>query len=226
LAAAAVVAVTAATLFAPTPAYADRTITLTFVRHAESAANAAGVIDTAIPGPPLSDNGYQQADAAANKLKADGYDGIYASEMVRTQQTAAPLAATVDKQIHVLPGLNEISAGVFEGQPMDDIEQLLAAPMAWLRGDRTARIPGSVDGNEFDTAFDSAVEAIYSSGHARPVAFSHVLTIMLGVLMNVVNPDNSLMKNPGLPNLGSIAIVGSPQKGWRLTSWNGKSLVS
>ena len=221
---AAVVAVTA-TLFAPIPAFADRTITLTFVRHAESEANAAGVIDTAIPGPPLSDKGYQQADAAANKLKADGYDAIYASEMVRTQQTAAPLARSLNQRPEILPGLDEINAGVFEGQPMANVDQLLAAPMAWLQGDRTARIPGSVDGNEFDAAFDSAVATIYNSGHATPVAFSHLLTIMLGVLMNVHNADNSLFTNPGLPNLARIVIVGSPQNGWRLTSWNGKSLV-
>ena len=57
--------VATAALFAPATAHADRTITLTFVRHAESEANAAGVIDTALPGPRLSDTGYQQAGAAA-----------------------------------------------------------------------------------------------------------------------------------------------------------------
>jgi broad specificity phosphatase PhoE len=225
LTAAAVAAVLAA-LFVPATAHADRTITLTFIRHAESTANAAGSIDTTIPGPPLSDKGFQQADAAAHLLKADGYDAIYASEMVRSQQTAAPLATALDKQTAVLAGLDEISAGVFEGQPMTNIDQLLAAPMAWLNGDRSARIPGSVDGNEFDAAFDSAVATIYKSGHATPVAFSHLLTIMLGVLMNVINPDNSLFNNPGLPNLSRVVITGSPQKGWRLTSWSGKPLVS
>jgi broad specificity phosphatase PhoE len=175
----------AAALVTPIPAHADRTITLTFIRHAESEANAASVIDTAIPGPPLSDKGIQQAEAAANILKADGYDAIYASDMVRSQLTAAPLAVALEQRIDILPGLNEINAGAFEGQSMANIDQLLAAPRAWLQGDRSARIPGSVDGNEFDAAFDRAVATISGSGHVMPVAFSHLLTIMLGVLMNV-----------------------------------------
>ncbi len=70
----------------------DRTITLTFIRHAESEANAAGVIDTSVPGPSLTEAGEQQATATANRLKSNGYDGVYASDMVRTQQTAAPMA--------------------------------------------------------------------------------------------------------------------------------------
>jgi hypothetical protein len=37
---------------------------------------------------------------------------------------------------------------------------------------RKVRIPGSIDGNEFDARFDDAVDAIYRSGHQRPVAYS------------------------------------------------------
>ncbi len=36
-------------------------ITLTLVRHAQSAANAAGVIDTSVPGPEISSRGWCQA---------------------------------------------------------------------------------------------------------------------------------------------------------------------
>ena len=55
----------------------------------------------------------------ANRLKGNGYDGIYASEMVRTQQTAAPMSKALGEPVNVLPGLNEISAGWFNGEPMD-----------------------------------------------------------------------------------------------------------
>lgn len=33
------------------PAWAAQSITLTWVRHAQSTANAAGIIDTTVPGP-------------------------------------------------------------------------------------------------------------------------------------------------------------------------------
>ena len=37
------------------------TVVLTFVRHAQSAANAAEVIDTSVPGPDITALGYGQA---------------------------------------------------------------------------------------------------------------------------------------------------------------------
>ena len=74
------------------PPPTQRTITLTFIRHGESQGNADGVIDTSIPGPSLTATGEQQAAALANRLEGNRYDGIYASQMVRTQQTAAPMS--------------------------------------------------------------------------------------------------------------------------------------
>ena len=69
-----------------------RTMTLTFVRHAQSEANAADVASTAVPGPPLTPLGLEQADKLANELAANRYDGVYVSAMLRSQQTAAPTA--------------------------------------------------------------------------------------------------------------------------------------
>ncbi|HZQ32081.1 MAG TPA: histidine phosphatase family protein [Mycobacterium sp.] len=216
---------TAATvaLFAPATAHADHTITLTFVRHAESAGNASGVIDTSVPGPDLSPQGEQQAESVAQSLGANGYDGIYASTMVRTQETAAPLSKELSEPVTVLPGLREIEAGDYEGKPEADAAQYLNAPMAWLKGDRDARIPGSINGNEFDARFDDAVEKIYDSGEVKPVAFSHSAAIMFWVLMNVKNRDMSLL-NDWLPNTGHVVVVGSPRQGWTLTDWDGKQI--
>ena len=49
----------------------ERTITLTFIRHAESDANASGIIDTSVPGPSLTPTGQQQA-AAVQRMYASG----------------------------------------------------------------------------------------------------------------------------------------------------------
>lgn len=66
---------------------------------------------------------------------------MYASEMVRTQ-TAAPVAKALGEQVTVLPGLNEISAGWFEGVAVADTSgTFLLGPEAWLKGDRRFGIP-------------------------------------------------------------------------------------
>ena len=69
-------------------------ITIDFVRHGQSVDNADGILGTAPPGVLLTDLGQQQADHVAPLIRAtfpDGIDGIYASDLVRTQETARPL---------------------------------------------------------------------------------------------------------------------------------------
>jgi broad specificity phosphatase PhoE len=202
-------------------AVGPRTITLTLVRHAQSAGNASGLIDTSVPGPELTPKGWCQATDVAPQLAPNHYDGIYASTMIRTQETATPTSQMLGEPVAVLPGLREIEAGQYEGTPEANIAQtFFAAPQRWLRGDRNARIPGSVDGNEFEARFTEAVQRIYDSGQQNPVAFSHSAAIMMWVLMTVRNPDLSLLSTKPLPNVGHVVLTGNPSDGWTLTEWD------
>ena len=199
------------------------TIILTFIRHAQSAANAAGVIDTSVPGPDITAVGYGQAVAVASQLSTNRYDGIYASTMVRTQETAAPLSQALSEPVTVLSGLREIEAGQNEGLPEANAAQY-PAPGAWLHGNRTARIPGSINGDEFESRFNEAVKTIYDSGETNPVAFSHGEAIKFWVLMNVKNPDMAQLANDTLPNTAHVVVTGNPTDGWTLADWNGMAV--
>jgi broad specificity phosphatase PhoE len=199
-----------------------RDITLTFIRHAESEANAAEIASTTVPGPPLTPVGQEQAAALADRLSGEGFDGIYASQMVRTQQSAAPLSKALGEQVTVLPGLNEIPAGWFEGIPVADTSgTFLLGPQAWLRGDRRFGIPGSEDGDEFNGAFTNAVQKIYESGDDKPIAFSSGLAVMMWTLMNARNGKQNLLTDHPLPNTGRVVLTGNPTMGWTLVSWDG-----
>lgn len=204
------------------PAAKERSVTLTFIRHAESEANAAEVAATTVPGPPLTPLGQEQAATLADKLAGDKFDGVYASQMVRTQQTAAPTAKALGEQVTVLPGLNEISAGWFEGVPVSETSgTFLLGPEGWLRGDRRYGIPGSVDGNQFNQAFSAAVQKIYDSGENKPVAFSSGLAIMMWTLLNSRNGRTNLLTDHPLPNTGRVVVKGNPYTGWTLVDWDG-----
>jgi broad specificity phosphatase PhoE len=214
-------------------------ITLTFIRHAESEANAAKIIDSDIPGPDLTEQGRAEAEQLAHQLSRNSFDAIYASQMARTQQTAAPLAHALGKKIEILSGLNEINAGWYNGTPSKGecvqtdhdrwldatCSPYLLAPADWLNGDRKDAVPGSVSGNQFNDQFSAAVQTIYDaaqkSGHTKPVAFSSREAIMYWTLMNVKNPKDSLAKSHPLPNVGRVVVTGNPSTGWTLVDWDG-----
>jgi broad specificity phosphatase PhoE len=199
-----------------------RSITLTFIRHAESQSNAAQVINTDVPGPSLTEEGQGQAEQLAHQLSRNNFDDVYASDMVRTQETAAPLAHALGKRVEILPGLREIEAGKYNNTPMKraDLTYLLA-PADWLNGDIQDAVPGSISGQQFNDRFTAAVQKIYQGGSSRPVAFSHAESIMYWTLMNVKNPKDSLATSHPLPNLGRVVITGNPVTGWTLVDWDG-----
>jgi len=208
------------------PASASPDITITFVRHGESQGNVSGAIDTLVPGPTLTPKGEQQAKEAAAELSHSPHDGVYASSMIRTQQTAQPLADQLGLPIAVMPGLREIEAGDFEGQSeMAAFDGYFQPLQQWLAGDRSARIPGSIDGDEFDARFDEAVDAIYRRGQQRPVAYSHGAAIAMWTMMNVDNPPLELVQSQPLPNTGYVVVQGNPQDGWMLLDWNGTKIT-
>jgi broad specificity phosphatase PhoE len=199
-----------------------RSITLTFIRHAESQSNAQHVINTDVPGPSLSEQGEGQAEELAHQLSRNNFDAIYASDMVRTQQTAAPLAHALGKSVDILPGLREIEAGKYNDTPTDRANlTYLLAPADWLKGDVKDAVPGSISGEQFNDRFTAAVQKIYDSGNSKPVAFSHAESIAYWTLMNVKNPKDSLATSHPLPNLGRVVITGSPALGWKLVDWDG-----
>lgn len=206
------------------PAWAADAITLTWVRHAESAANAGGIIDTGVPGPGLTALGQTQAVAIAAGLGANQYDGVYVSSMIRTHETAGPLAADLSIAPVEYAGLREISAGILEGQSADDglgrIGYILA-PLAWALGARFAAVPGAENGNQFDARVDGAIQQIYDGGVVNPVLFSHGATIMIWTMMNVDNPDPLLILDHPLGNTAVVVVTGNPEDGWTLTDWDG-----
>ncbi len=217
-------------LFTAIPvANAAEVMRVTFVRHGQSYGNTSGLIDTSTPGPVLTPDGQQQAQDIVKVLGDNNYDAIYASTMVRTQLTAAPMSQYLGLPIQVLPGLQEIEAGDYEGTPeRDAVSGYLVAPIKWVQGDLNARIPGSIDGNEFDARVDGALQTMYDNGDRNPVVFSHGGTIMFWTMMNVDNLSTAekfaLFARHPLSNTGYVVIEGNPEDGWTLVNWDGEEI--
>lgn len=219
-----VVAATAMLIGSALPAWAAQNITITWVRHAQSTANADGIIDTTVPGPGLTvPKGVDQAVAVAAGLAAGLPDGIFVSDMIRTGETAAPLVALTGIPPVTIGGFREIAAGILEGLPgtpgiLYDITNLLyTIPVAlWSLGARSIPTPFGEDGNSFNARVNDALATVYASGASNAVIFSHGATIQAWTLMNTVNP---VLRAP-LGNTDTVVVTGNPEDGWTLQSWD------
>ncbi len=223
----------------------DGSIILDFVRHGESIDNAKGIIDTVPPGTDLDATGEGQATAVATAIQNEytNIAGIFSSEELRAQETAEPLAKALDmwplQTDHILSGLNEIPAGSFEGDSTTSLEGILylLGPLSWVFGDVLMPDIGdpSVNGVTFDESFGNAVQTIYdgtagsATGTPTDVAFSSEGAIAVWTLMNVNNPDFSVLLQEiettegFLPNTGQVVIEGSPGD-WTLVSYDGTAV--
>jgi hypothetical protein len=226
----------------------DGSIVLDFVRHGQSIDNAAGIIDTEPPGTGLTTTiGEGQAGTVAQEIQSaygNNIVGLFDSEELRTQETAVPLAQLLaasgnTSPLETLSGLNEIPAGIFNGYPTDSLEGILylVGPVSWVFGLDLVPDLGdpSVNGVTFDESFGGAVQTIYDgavgSGVSNPteVAFSSEGAIAVWTLMNVNNPDFSVLlqeiANTGgfLSNTGQVVVEGSPGD-WTLVSYDGTAV--
>jgi len=199
-----------------------RSITLTFVRNAQSQANADGVIDTDIPGPSLTPDGKVQAQQLVNQVSHKDIDSIYSSAMAEAQQTAGPLASELGKQVEVLDGLQSLNAGWYNGKPETMASSTyMVAPVDWINGDAQDSIPGSISGKQFNNQFSGAIRKVYDSGHTKPAVFSQGTAIMVWTLMNAKNVKDTLLTSHPLPNTGRVVVTGNPMTGWTLVEWDG-----
>src|SRR5947199_4246279 len=90
---------------APLPPLTSRPPTrLVLVRHGESTWNREHRIQGQLD-PPLSEHGRAQAELVARRLAPSKPDAIYASDLQRALETAAPIAAATGVKVQQVPEL-------------------------------------------------------------------------------------------------------------------------
>lgn len=188
---------------------------LFLVRHGETHANVARQLDTAPPGADLTEAGHEQAAALVERLEGEDLGAIYVSDLPRTHQTAAPLAAALGLEVVVLPGLREIQAG--DHEMSTEWRPFVDAVLRW-REDPDHQIPGGDSGSAFMQRYDDAIRTIAADGHASAVAFSHGAAMRVWVA-NACHLGPDFMEQRHVGNAHVITLDGDPESGWRLLAW-------
>lgn len=197
---------------------------LILVRHGQTPSNVRRLLDTDAPGPGLTALGREQARAVPAALGGEPVDGLLASNLVRTQHTAAPLAGDRDLPVDVDPRLREISAGSLEMRGDETaISTYLDTVYAWVRGDLDARMPDGPDGAETLGRFDEAVAHMRRAGLRSPVVFSHGAIIRAWSTARAVNVAPDFIAANPLSNTGIVVLEDGPA-GWQLLTWMGEAV--
>lgn len=193
---------------------------LLLIRHGETPGNVLRQLDTAHPGPGLTELGESQAEALSWALENERISALYASTLVRTQITAAPLARRLKLDIQVLDGLREIEAGALE--KLSDHEshlRYMTTVSAWTGGDLNHRMPQGPDGHEFFERFDAAIAEIASDangGTGTSAAVSHGAAIRIWAGRRAANGGTAATAHQVLANTGIVVLKGDPAAGWTI----------
>lgn len=191
---------------------------LILVRHGRTSSNVGFLLDTAEPGADLDELGRQQAASLVERLAGHRIDAIFASNLVRTQQTATPVATARGIEVQVIPGLREVPAG--EDEMSADATRYIGSLIAWGQGDLQAKVPGGEDALEFLTRFDAAVEQVVASGVEAAMVVSHGAALRSWAAVRVAG-FNLALGDGHLDNTGIIIAEGSPSEGWQLIELDG-----
>ncbi|MDO7881892.1 histidine phosphatase family protein [Salinibacterium soli] len=195
---------------------------LLLVRHGQTPSNVAGLLDTAAPGPGLTELGHRQAAEIPDALRSDPVDGVWVSSLRRTHLTAAPLAADRGLEAIELPGIHEIAAGELElRRDHEAVRVYLETVFSWGLGGLDVRMPGGEDGHEFFERFDSSIARVEASGAGAAVVVSHGAAIRVWVAGRAINVPPSFAAEHDIQNTGVVELDGSSDAGWTLLSWQG-----
>jgi len=178
---------------------------LIFARHGESQANIQMIISNRDLPHGLTAQGRAQAEALADRLDTGTVAAIYASPILRAQETAQILSKRLDLIYRIEDSLREFDCGIAEGRGDADAWQAHNGIVeAWdVRHDYDQRIPDGESFNDLRARFLPLVERLcneWGASELDVVCISHgsMLTQMLPLVL--LNIDRAFTQINGLGN--------------------------
>jgi len=200
-------------------------VRLYLVRHAQSEANVRKILDTALPGPPLTELGRQQAEALVETFADEPIAAVYASRALRARQTAGPLAAARSADVQVLDGVHEVDVGDLEGRgDQEAIETYGKVVHQWTQGALEVPLPGGESGHDVRARYVTAVDRLrerHDGTDEAVVLVSHGGAIRLGAEWLAPDVTAEVADTGLLPNTAYVRLDARPDGGWRCSEWAG-----
>lgn len=122
----------------------------------------------------LSPTGLAQADAVGGRLREEGIELLVASDLGRTLQTAAPIAAATGLAVVQDARLRERSFGIFEGLTPEEIHERYPDEYErWQSRDPGFAMQGGESLMQLRARLSACVEEIATRGYAKVALVTH-----------------------------------------------------
>jgi len=197
--------------------------TVLLVRHGQSEGNIARVWTSAREGFPLTALGHEQARAVGEQLADRGIAAVFASPLVRAQQSAAEIAGVLGLDPQVLEGVEELHVGVHEGVHDEHVgpvaEQVFGA--WWRDNDLSGGFEGGETGEQIAARMKAALDLV-ADKHPGETALvvSHGGAMAVGVVA-LCGLDASYVATHLLKNCDVVELVRTDGT-WTCESWAGE----
>lgn len=193
---------------------------LLLIRHGQTSSNVKQLLDTAVPGPGLTNLGIRQAAAVPEALAEEKIGAIFASSQTRAQQTGAPLAEAFGLQVEVRDGVREITAGDLEMAGDEaSVVHYISTIIAWIDDDRELRVPGGESGVEFLARYDEVIAEALATGADTVAVVSHGAAIRTWAGVRAGNITKDFVAEHALSNTGIVTMDGDFDSGWQVLNW-------
>ncbi|MDD7942666.1 histidine phosphatase family protein [Actinomycetospora lutea] len=197
---------------------------LVLARHGQTQANVDRLLDTRLPGPPLTELGRAQARALGAEL-AEGVEGtitaLYHSPARRAVETAGLVAEHLDLVPVEVTGVHEVSVGDLEGRNDEpSIAEFRRVVDRWQTGDLDARHPGGESGRDL---LDRYLPVVADLRDRHPdggtiVVVSHGAALRLAALELVERVGTPPLEEEHVNNCGRV-VLRPRAGGWELVAW-------
>jgi broad specificity phosphatase PhoE len=146
----------------------------------------------------LSPRGQDQVRALAEYLRRTPLEAIYASPMLRAQQTLAPLAVKRHLTPVTLPDLREVDFGDWTGLSWEQVHARFGvSAFEWLDQLEAAAIPNGETARQFRARVEPCLRQILADSPGQSVAVvchGGVIRMLLAMLLDLALPKTAVFE--------------------------------
>ena len=195
-----------------------------YVRHGETDANRAGILQGGGINLPLNENGRKQAAAAAKYLQQEFFDVAFASDLNRAAETARIILEANQNTIplQLVPQLREWNCGEMDGLAFPEIyKRFPKEGKSFAFEQIETQMPGGEAGLDFQARINDFLCKLvkeYAGKKILLVAHGGVQQRIFRLISGAPGEGN-LLPLAGNASVSSF-IYNHKYEAWQLTSWN------